>query len=165
LLVGVLLASFLAGCATPTPQVIEKEVVVEKEVPVTVVVEKEVVKEVPVEVTRVVEKKVEVSAPVSEVRGWKLVNPEGVVVVEPIEIAPRLASLEGKTVLLRWNGKHNGNNFLDRIAELLAEQVPTAKIIKMWEAIPGSNGYPMKDADFQAALELKPDILIASQAD
>lgn len=169
LLVGVLLASFLAGCATPTPQVIEKEVVVEKEVPVTVVVEKEVavekevVKEVPVEVTRVVEK--EVTAPVSEVREWKLVNPEGVVVVEPVEIAPRLASLEGKTVLLRWNGKHNGNNFLDRIAELLAEQVPTAKIIKMWEAIPGSNGYPMKDADFQAALELKPDILIASQAD
>jgi hypothetical protein len=101
----------------------------------------------------------------AQAQKWKLVNPEGVTVVKPQEIAPRLASLEGKTVLLRWNGKHNGNNFLDRIAELLSKQVPTAKIIKMWEAIPGSNGYPMKDADFAAALKLKPDIQIASQAD
>ena len=55
------------GCTTPTPEVVEKEVVVKEEVPVTVVVEKEVlvekdvpvtvevVKEVPVEVTREVE--------------------------------------------------------------------------------------------------------------
>jgi len=99
------------------------------------------------------------------VQKWKLVNPEGVAVVKPAEIAPRLATLEGKTVLLRWNGKHNGNNFLNRIAELLAKEVPTAKIIKMWEAIPGSNHYPMTDAEFQAALKLKPDIQIASQAD
>jgi hypothetical protein len=96
---------------------------------------------------------------------WKLVNPEGVVVVKPQEIAPRLTTLEGKTILLRWNGKHNGDNFLNRIAELLAKQVPTAKIIKMWEAIPGSNHYPMTEAELEAALKLKPDIQIASQAD
>ncbi len=99
------------------------------------------------------------------VQKWKLVNPEGVTIVKPVEIAPRLTTLEGKTVLLRWNGKHNGNNFLDRIAELLKAKVPTVKIIKMWEAIPGSNHYPMVDAEFQAALKLKPDIQIASQAD
>jgi hypothetical protein len=96
---------------------------------------------------------------------WKLVNPEGVVVVKPVEIAPRLASLEGKTILLRWNGKHNGDNFLNRIGELLTQQVKGVKIIKMWEAVPGSNNYPMKDPDFQAALKFKPDIQIASQAD
>jgi hypothetical protein len=99
------------------------------------------------------------------VQKWKLVNPEGVVVVKPVEIAPRVASLEGKTVLLRWNGKHNGNNFLNRIGELLTQQVKGVKIIKMWEAVPDSNNYPMKDPDFQAALKLKPDIQIASQAD
>jgi hypothetical protein len=99
------------------------------------------------------------------VQKWKLVNPEGVVVVKPVEIAPRQVSLEGKTVMLRWNGKHNGNNFLDRVAEHLTQQVKGVKIIKMWEAVPGSNNYPMRDADFQAALKLKPDILIASQAD
>jgi peptide/nickel transport system substrate-binding protein len=50
----------LAACAAPTPEVIEKEVIVEKEVPVTVEVEKEkVVKEKVVE-TVVVEKEVEV---------------------------------------------------------------------------------------------------------
>ena len=41
----VLVTILLAACAQPTPQVIEKEVVVEKEVPVTVEVEKEVVVE------------------------------------------------------------------------------------------------------------------------
>ena len=96
---------------------------------------------------------------------WKLVNPEGVVVVKPVEIAPRLASLEGKTVLLRWNGKHNGNNFLDRVGELLTQQVKGVKIVKMWEAVPGSHNYPMRPEDFQAALKLKADLLIASQAD
>jgi len=49
------LASF-AACAAPTPEVIEKEVIVEKEVPVTVEVVKEVVveKEVPVAVEKTV---------------------------------------------------------------------------------------------------------------
>ena len=46
----------LAGCPAPTPQVIEKEVVVEKPVVETVVVEKEVVVEKPVVETVVVEK-------------------------------------------------------------------------------------------------------------
>jgi hypothetical protein len=99
------------------------------------------------------------------VQKWKLVNPEGVVVVKPVEIAPRTASLEGKTILLRWNGKHNGNNFLDRVGELLTQQVRGVKVIKMWEAVPGSNNYPMKAEHFEAALKFKPDLLIASQAD
>jgi ABC-type amino acid transport substrate-binding protein len=52
LLVVVVLSSLLAACAPATPEVVEKEIVVEKEVPVTVEVEKEVVveKEVPVTV-------------------------------------------------------------------------------------------------------------------
>ena len=52
----VALALLVAACAQPTPQVIEKEVVVEKEVPVTVEVEKEVVVEKEVPVTVEVEK-------------------------------------------------------------------------------------------------------------
>ncbi len=56
LAIGAVLASFVAACAAPTPQVIEKEVIVEKEVPVTVEVVKEVVveKEVPVEIEKTV---------------------------------------------------------------------------------------------------------------
>jgi len=52
----VALALLVAACAPPTPQIIEKEVVVEKEVPVTVEVEKEVVLEKEIPVTVEVEK-------------------------------------------------------------------------------------------------------------
>ncbi len=50
------IVSLLAACSSPTPQVIKEEVVVEKEVPVTVEVEKEVVVEKKVVETVVVEK-------------------------------------------------------------------------------------------------------------
>jgi len=53
------LASFVAACAAPAPEVIEKEVVVEKPVIQTVIVEKEVVVEKAVIETVVVEKEVE----------------------------------------------------------------------------------------------------------
>jgi hypothetical protein len=36
-----------------------------------------------------------------------------------IKLNPHPFTLEGKTVVLRWNGKYNGDNFLNRIAELL----------------------------------------------
>jgi len=48
--------AMVASCAAPTPQVIEKEVVVEKPVVETVEVIKEVIVEKPVEVTKIVEK-------------------------------------------------------------------------------------------------------------
>ncbi|HOG48734.1 MAG TPA: hypothetical protein PLB78_19055, partial [Anaerolineae bacterium] len=117
LVVGLLLASFLAGCApaaapTAAPAAPVKETVVVKET---------------------------VQVPVSAAeQEWELVNPAGVRQITPIELAPRITTLEGKTVVLRWNGKHNGDNFLNRIAELLAEQIPTAKVIKLWESLPES---------------------------
>ena len=64
-----LVAAVLAACAAPTPEVVEKEVVVEKPVVQTVVVEKEKIVEKPVVETVVVEKekvvKVEVQGPIS----------------------------------------------------------------------------------------------------
>jgi len=60
LLVVAVLASLVAACAAPTPEVIEKEVVVEKKVVETVVVEKEVVVEKKVVETVEVEKLVEI---------------------------------------------------------------------------------------------------------
>ena len=62
-----ILSSIIAACAQPTPQVIEKEVIVKEEVPVTVevekerIVEKEVIQTVEVEKEVVVEKEVEVT--------------------------------------------------------------------------------------------------------
>jgi len=63
LLVTILiLSSIIAACAQPTPEVIKEQVIVEKEVPVTVEVEKEVIVEKKVVETVVVEKEVVVIA-------------------------------------------------------------------------------------------------------
>ena len=103
------------------------------------------------------------------IQEWELVNPSGTIAIQPVKSAPRLASLEGKTIVLRWNGKHNGNNFLDRIAELLAEKVPSAKVIKLYDLdkstvkISGSNAESARIA--KVIKDLKADIVIASQCD
>jgi peptide/nickel transport system substrate-binding protein len=66
LIVLLVALAVLAACAPATPEVIEKEVVVEKEVPVTVVVEKEKIVEKPVVETVEVEKEVVVEKKVVE---------------------------------------------------------------------------------------------------
>ena len=103
-------------------------------------------------------------------QSWELLNPEGVIKIEPMEINPHPATLEGKTVLLRWNGKHNGDKFLDRVAELLAEKVKEVKIIKSWEVAPETvdpiTGSQERSLELMKKLAaLKPDLVIASQAD
>jgi hypothetical protein len=169
LLLGVLLASFLAGCApaaAPAPQVVKETVVVKESVPVkeTVVVEKKV--EVPVEKTVVVEKKVEVPSAVPE---WELVNPAGAFKIIPMEIASRITTLEGKTVVLYWNAKPNGNLFLDRVAELLTQQVKGIKIIKLYEVDPStagiSGGAAVSQDKATKIAAYKPDLVVGSTAD
>ncbi len=89
--------------------------------------------------------------------------------VGPMRINPHPAALEGKTVLLRWNGKYNGDKFLFRVGELLEEQVKNAKIIKMWEVDPStaiiSKKAEVSDQIAAKIATLKPDIVIAAQAD
>jgi len=87
----------------------------------------------------------------------------------PVKINPHPASLEGKTVLLRWNGKYNGDKFLNRIGELLTQQVKNVKVIRMWE-VDSSTGVMSKNAEVSSQVtekiaKLKPDIVIAAQAD
>jgi hypothetical protein len=107
--------------------------------------------------------------PAEAVQEWELINPAGTIAITPVKPAPRLSSLEGKTVVLRWNGKHNGNNFLDRIAELLAEKAPGSKVIRLYEVdkstvkISGSNAASARIA--KVIKNLKGDLVIASQAD
>ena len=101
---------------------------------------------------------------------WELLNPEGVVKIEPMEINRHPSTLEGKTIMLRWNGKHNGDNFLNRVAELLAEKVREVKIIKSWEVAPETvdpiTGSQERSLELMKKLAaLKPDLVIASQAD
>ncbi len=103
-------------------------------------------------------------------QSWEILNPEGVIKIEPMEISPHPSTLEGKTVLLRWNGKHNGDKFLDRVAELLAQKVKGIKIIKSWEVAPETvdpiSGSRERSLELMKKLAaFKPDLVIGSQAD
>ena len=103
------------------------------------------------------------------IQEWEIINPAGTIDIQPIKPAPRLASLEGKTIVLRWNSKHNGDNFLNRIAELLAEKVPSAKVIKLYEVDKSTIRTSSSNQESQRIANvikgLKADLVIGSQAD
>lgn len=100
---------------------------------------------------------------------WWLTNPEGIVNLPERPINPHPESLEDKTIFLRWNGKHNGNVFLEKLADLLAASVQGVKLIKNWEVLPEtatSSRNSHKSQEFAAKIAgFKPDLVIASQAD
>ncbi|HET6459678.1 MAG TPA: hypothetical protein VFG29_02710 [Syntrophales bacterium] len=103
------------------------------------------------------------------VQEWQLVNPEGVVNIAPMKLAPHPTTLDGKTVVLQWNGKTNGNNFLNPVAEMLTKQFKDIKIIRAWELAPelktiSQNPTKSKQIADKIA-SWKPDLVIASQAD
>ncbi len=103
------------------------------------------------------------------IQEWEFINPSGTIAIQPLKPAPRLTSLEGKTIVLRWNSKHNGDNFLNRIAELLAEKVPSAKVIKLYEVdkttIKTSSSNQESQRIANVIKGLKADLVIGSQAD
>ena len=100
---------------------------------------------------------------------WLLINPEGVVNLPKLKINPHPESLENKNIFLRWNGKHNGNVFLEKIAALLVENVKGVKIIKSWEVLPetaNSSRNSLKSQEWVGKIAgFNPDLVIASQAD
>ena len=105
----------------------------------------------------------------SESKIWRLVNPEGIVPAEKSTANTRPSTLEGKTVVFHWNGKHNGDVFLNRIRELLVEKVKNITIVNGWEHVPEAKGVSQNpEVSKQVAqklAELKPDIVIGAQGD
>jgi hypothetical protein len=89
--------------------------------------------------------------------------------VGPVKINAHPASLEGKTVLLRWNEKMNGDKYLTRVGELLTQQVKNVKIIKLWEVDKStaaiSKNLEASEKVTATIVKLKPDLVIAAQAD
>jgi hypothetical protein len=104
-----------------------------------------------------------------QAQDWEVINPAGVVQIKQEQLAPRINTLEGKTIVLRWNGKHNGDNFLNRIAELLKEKVPSAKVIKLYEVDRSTNkisGNLAESARIAQVIKgMGADIVIAAQTD
>ncbi len=110
-----------------------------------------------------------VSIAKEQAQEWEIINPAGVVQIKQEQLAPRITTLERKTIVLRWNGKHNGDNFLNRIAELLKERVPSAKVIKLYEVDKSTNKISGNLAEStriaQVIKGLGADIVIAAQTD
>lgn len=91
------------------------------------------------------------------------------VALGPVTLNPHPTSLEGKTVVLRWNGKPNGDKFLTRVGELLGEQVQDVKIVRMWEVDPStavsSDGAELSAEIVDKVAAQQPDLVIAAQCD
>ena len=72
-------------------------------------------------------------------------------------------------MVLYWNGKPNGDLFLNRIGELLIEKVDNVKVIKAWEARPSTKRTdPTAEASSATAQELarlNPDLVIGAPGD
>ncbi len=94
---------------------------------------------------------------------------EGIPKIGPIKMNAHPSTLEGKTVLLHWNGKYNGDKFLSLLGELFNEQVKNVRIVKMWEVDPNTAIISKKmEVSEQIASKiavLKPNIVISAQAD
>ena len=89
--------------------------------------------------------------------------------VGPVRMNPHSASLERKTVVLRWNGQCNGDTFLNNLAELLKKEVKQIRIVKMWEVDANtaviSNGLPKSEEIAEEIASKRPALVIAAQAD
>jgi hypothetical protein len=123
-------AGVVASCG-PTPQVVKETV----EVPVEVEkIVKETV-EVPVEVTKIVEKIVEVPAGEAAEAGpvtLEVYDPTGAMEVTHL-FAPRLDTLEGKTICEVTNASWQNDRTSPYIRELLQNMYPTATFIPYTE--------------------------------
>jgi len=94
---------------------------------------------------------------------------ESIPKIGPVKMNPHPSTLEGKTVLLRWNGKYNGDKFLSRVGELLIERVKNVRVIKMWE-VDSTTAIISKKIEVSEQItskiaKLKPNIVISAQAD
>ena len=108
------------------------------------------------------ESKVSIAEPSVE---WELLSPETAVNEDTVVVHTHPLTLEGKTVVLRRNEKANSDIFLNRVAALLAEKIEGLKIIKAWEAVPGSDALYPKPEILKQIADLKPDLVISAQGD
>ena len=60
---------------------------------------------------------------------YEVVSPLGEPVTESMTMAPRLNTLEGKTICEIWNGGFRGDESFPLIERMLRERYPTVKII------------------------------------
>ena len=69
---------------------------------------------------------------------WTVMNPAGDANVEHRSGAVRIDDFSGRRVGLWWNGKPNGDNFLNEVARQLESRNPGMTTVRMWELSPST---------------------------
>ncbi len=96
---------------------------------------------------------------------WKVLNPVADVDIEKRAGATRLADFSGKRIGLWWNGKPNGDIFLDELARQLESRHRGMTAVRMWEIDPATTtfyGAPRASLEFMAK---SADLVIGALAD
>jgi hypothetical protein len=92
--------------------------------------------------------------------------PTSVSVTEKFTNFPhRLTSLEGKRIGLHWNGKANGDFFLNRLAELLQNKYGGIKIKKYYQTDPDTAHPERKSREILDLMAKDIDLFITAQGD
>ena len=96
----------------------------------------------------------------------KVYCPTGVPVTDKFSsFAPRISTFEGKRIGLHWNGKPNGDFFLNRLAELLEKKYKGIKIIKFYEVLPKTAHADRKPKEMHDSMAKDIDLFITAQGD
>jgi len=96
---------------------------------------------------------------------WTVMNPVGDVDIENLGGASRLDDFSGKRIGLWWNGKPNGDIFLDELAHQLESRYQGMKAVRMWEVDPATTtayGVPREKLERMAH---SADLVIGALAD
>jgi len=84
---------------------------------------------------------------------WTVLNPVADASISGHEAAVHSDDLRGRRVGLWWNGKPNGDIFLNELAAQLEIQHPGMQTVRMWELEPATTtfyGVPRDKLEFMA---------------
>jgi hypothetical protein len=94
-----------------------------------------------------------------------VLSPAGDAQTETYKTSERVETLNGKTVGLYWNGKPNGDVFLDEIAHHLKTRFDGLSVVKLWEVKPDTRTVYGNSAESLKFMAKAADFLIGSSAD
>lgn len=84
---------------------------------------------------------------------YEVLRPVGEVTRTAVKSAPRLDTLDGKTICEAWNGLFRGEKTFPRIRELLKKRYPNAKFVP-YNELPSLNVVTVEEG-----LKALPDVL------
>ena len=96
---------------------------------------------------------------------WTVMNPVADVDIENLGGASRLDDYSGKRIGLWWNGKPNGDIFLNELAHQLESRYQGMTMVRMWEIDPGTTSAYGVSKDQLDVIANSADLVIGGLAD